>query len=379
VKGNISARGENSWRLKFDIGQPGGARQIQYVTVRGTKREAQRRLTELLSQVDKGEYAASSTETLGDYLARWGRDWAAINVSPKAAERYIDLMRVHVTPHIGSIRLQRLRSVNLAELYPKLLRESGLAPRTVAHVHRVLHRALVIAVQWGLITRNPADQTTPPPVADIEVEILTEAQVSTVLRGLRGEELYQFVALALGSGMRRGELCALAWSAVDLSTGKVRVERSLEQTRAGLRIKQPKTKHGRRTIALPASLVAELREYRRTQQELRLRLGLGKMPDDALVFPNLDGSSPRKPDAVTKAWRRVIKRLGLSDVSLHALRHTHASQLIASGMDILTISRRLGHGSPTITLGVYGHLFSDTDAKAAEIMEAAFARAAETE
>ena len=109
------------------------------------------------------------------------------------------------------------------------------------------------------------------------------------------------------------------------------------------------------------------------QQRLRLKLGMGKAPDNALVFPNLDGGL-RSPNAVTKEWSVAASGLGLP-VTLHALRHTHASQLIASGMDVLTISRRLGHGSPTITLGVYGHLFSNTDDRAAQIMEAAFGRA----
>ena len=146
--------------------------------------------------------------------------------------------------------------------------------------------------------------------------------------------------------MRRGETLALRWSDVALDKGNLRVEQSLEQTRAGLRFKAPKTKSGRRSIALPESVVAQLRLHWKEQQELRLKLGLGKAPDDALVFPNADGS-PQSPNAVSKAWARAITVHKLPRVSLHALRHTHASQLIASGMDILTISRRLGHGSPT--------------------------------
>jgi len=100
---------------------------------------------------------------------------------------------------------------------------------------------------------------------------------------------------------------------------------------------------------------------------------MGKMLDGGLVFPRWDGS-PRSPNSVTKEWIRALRELKLPAVSLHALRHTHASQLIASGMDVLTISRRLGHGSPTITLGVYGHLFSNTDERAAQLVEMAFGR-----
>jgi len=123
-----------------------------------------------------------------------------------------------------------------------------------------------------------------------------------------------------------------------------------ERAKAGLRFKSPKTKHGRRAISLPASIVEELRRHRLEQQKLRLALGAGKDEPDALVFRNMDGS-PRKPNSLTTEWRRLVRSLKLPKVSLHAWRHTHASQLIAAGMDPVTVSRRLGHGSPTITLG----------------------------
>ncbi|MDO8400639.1 MAG: site-specific integrase [Bradyrhizobium sp.] len=158
---------------------------------------------------------------------------------------------------------------------------------------------------------------------------------------------------------------------IDLDGALLRVERSLEQTKeAGLVFKAPKTRYGRRSITLPPSTVAELRAHWRTQQEDRLALGLGKAPESALVFGEPDGS-PRSPNALTKEWAAAMEKAGIA-ATLHSLRHTHASTLIASGLDVLTISRRLGHGSPAITLTVYGHLFK-TDDRAAQIMEAAFA------
>jgi integrase len=381
MTGHIRRRGERSWELKFDLGaDPAtGERRIRYHSFKGTKREAEAELVRLKAGADRGDYVDPSKATLAEYLDRWERDWATVNVSPKSMERYRELLKIHVRPHIGALRLQKLRPVNLSELYAKLLREGrgsgqGLSARTVGHVHRVLHKALVVAAEWGLIQQNAADVAKPPPATPVEIEILTEDQVGQVLRALRGRSLYPIAALALATGMRRGELLALAWANVDFAGGKLRVERSVEQTKAGLRLKPPKTKYGRRSIALPISTVAELRNHRTAQQELRLRLGLGKMPDDALVFPNLEGSL-RSPNALTKEWTRATIDQKLPRVSLHALRHTHASQLIASSMDVLTISRRLGHGSPTITLGVYGHLFTNTDDRAAQIIEAAFARA----
>jgi integrase len=382
MSGHVRRRGQRSWELKFDIGTDPltGKRITKYHSFKGTKREAEAELVRLKAGADRGDYVDPSKTTLAEFLDRWERDWAAVNVGPKTLERYRELLKCHVRPHVGAVAIQKLQPVHLAELYAKLLREGrgdgrGLAARTVGHVHRAIHKALVVATEWGVVQRNVADVAKPPKVQAGEIEILGENATRALLQQLRGRALYPLAVIGLATGMRRGELLALRWRDVDLDGGKLRVEQSLEQTKVGgLRFKAPKTKHGRRTVTLPASVVSELRGHWKAQQEHRLKLGTGKAPDDALVFANWDGT-PRSPNATTKEWRRTLAVLDLPAVSLHALRHTHASQLIASGMDVLTISRRLGHGSPTITLGVYGHLFSNTDDRAAQVIEAAFGSA----
>ncbi len=278
---------------------------------------------------------------------------------------------------------QKLRPTDVAALYAALLRDGigegrGLSNRTVGHVHRVLRRVLGHAVQWGLVEPNVAAAVSPPRVEGQEVDIIPGDKVSDILRRLHGQPIYPIASLALASGMRRGELLAVRWRDVDFDRGLIRVERSLETTRAGLRFKSPKTRHGRRTIALPATIVSDLRAQWRALQEQRLAHGLGKAPDEALIFSRWDGK-PLDPDSVGRAWKRAMTSIGAPGITLHGLRHTHTSQLIANGLDVLTISRRLGHGSPAITLGVYGHLFSNTDDRAAEILEATFARARSTD
>jgi integrase len=158
----------------------------------------------------------------------------------------------------------------------------------------------------------------------------------------------------LATGMRRGELLAVRLSDVDLDGAKIRIERSLEETKKGLRFKEPKTKHGNRTISLPPNAVAALRERRRKLLETRMALGLGKPDADTLVFGEVDGS-PTPPNRLARRWQDACVSLGLPRVSFHALRHTHASALIAAGLDVVLISRRLGHANPTVTLNVYGH------------------------
>jgi integrase len=151
----------------------------------------------------------------------------------------------------------------------------------------------------------------------------------------------------------------------------LQVKQSLEETReGGLRFKVPKTKHGKRAISLPANAVVVLRERRRKMLEMRMALGLGKPDADTLVFGEADGS-PIGPNTFTLRWRDACVALGLPRVHFHALRHTHASALIAAGLDVVLIARRMGHASPTITLGVYAHLFKRDDREAARAIEAA--------
>jgi integrase len=369
--GGIEPRGENGWRLRYRL----NGRRFT-VTFHGNKGEALKELRRLIKSGEDGQHVDPSKIALADFLDRWERDWASGNVSGKTLETYAHHLK-HVRRHLGTMTLQRLQPVDFATLYARLLRdgEDSLAARTVGHIHRIVHRALGHAVQWGLLRQNPTDAVDPPRVADTEIEILQPEHLQTILNKLRGRSIYPIAALAVATGMRRGELLALRWKDVDIDASRLRVERSVEQTKSGLAFKSPKTKHGRRTIALPASTVTELRSHWKAQQEQRIALGRGKSSPDDLVFPTWDGHT-RSPNALTKEWSVLMDNLGLV-ATFHSLRHTHASQLIASGLDVITISRRLGHGSPSITLGVYGHLFPNTDDRAAEIMEASFLKGRE--
>ncbi len=372
MSGHIRRRGARSWELKFEIAADGGDRETQYRSFKGTKADAQRELTRLTASAINGTYVDPSKITVSEFFERWLKDWAEANTSPKTLQRYVQLVRSYIDPHIGSLQLQKLKPVQLSELYAMLLREGGykgrkLSARSVGNVHRLLHGALVHAVTWGIILQNPSDNVSPPRSEAVEIEILRDGEAKELLSKLHGSPLYMIAVLGLATGMRRGEMLALRWQ--DISGDKIRVERSLEQSKlGGLRFKATKTKAGKRTISIPPSIVAELRKHRLAQQERWLALGLGKIADDALVFVTWDGKL-QKPDTVSRDWSKNV-----GTVTLHALRHTHASQLIAAGMDVVSVSRRLGHAKPTITLSIYAHLFANTDDRAADIVEAAFSR-----
>ena len=177
--------------------------------------------------------------------------------------------------------------------------------------------------------------------------------------------------VALFTGMRLGEVLALRWASMDLDKAVIYVREAIEETdEHGIRFKEPKSKAGRRDITLPDILVDALREHRKVQLELRMKMGQGRLPNEALLFATLE-DAPQSTISMSKSWGKFAASIGMPEVTFHALRRTHASQLIDAGVDIVTVSKRLGHAKPDITLRVYAHCFRKDDAKAAAAINAA--------
>jgi len=186
---------------------------------------------------------------------------------------------------------------------------------------------------------------------------------------IRGHRLFVLAMVAIFTGLRLGEALALRWGRVVLDRKVIEVREAVEETKVhGIRFKAPKSKAGRRDVTLPDILVEALREFRKEQQELRFKLGIGKLQDDTLLFAGVDGALPSQK-RYSKAWSDFYPA-----ATFHALRHTHASQLIDAGVDIVTISKRLGHAKPSITLAIYAHLFQKDDSKAAAAINAMLPR-----
>ncbi len=359
---------------EFEVGPDArGVRKTRYASFKGTKRQAEQELIRLLAAADAGTLVEPAKVTIAEYLRAWLD--GPHGLAGKTAERYRQLVDQQIIPHLGSVVLQKLRPIDVSAWHSRLITGGGkdnrpLSPRTVGHAHRVLHRALARAAEIELVSRNVAGVIKPPRVEETEVEILKADEVNAVLKALHGHALEPIAVLALSSGARRGELLALAWANVDLNGATIKIERSLEQTKSGLAFKAPKTRNGRRVVSLPPIAMDALRAHRRRQLELRMALGQGKLDADALVFSTIDGI-PIPPNDLSRDWARFVKARNLPPVSFHGLRHSHVSALVAGGVDVLTVSRRIGHASPVVTMKVYAHLFSETDKTAAKAIEAA--------
>jgi integrase len=366
MKGHIRERSPGRWAIVIDVHDvQTGKRRRRWHSFKGNKRQAQIECARLVSELQNGASVDPNKISIEQFLVRFETDWLSTQVTALTAERYRYAL-AHVCLQLGGKQLQKLQPADLASLYAGLVR-GGMAARTVKLIHRVVHRALGQAKAWGLVRDNVAEATTPPKAANIETKMLQPDEAAALVERLRGGPLYMIALLGLATGMRRNEMLGLRWCDVDLGAGRIKIEQSLEQTTThGVRVKSPKTRSGRRTISLPGHLVAELRQHWISQQEQRLAVGLGKAADTSPVLAGADGTY-QSPGAVSQAWGRAVP-----DYKLHSLRHTHASMLIASGMDVLTISRRLGHASATVTLSVYGHMIAGSDDRAAQIMDQVF-------
>jgi integrase len=383
-RGHIRARGTSGrcWELKFDALSEGGGRRTVYRSFKGTKREAQPELTRQIAQAASTGFTEPAKLTVAEFVRSRFEHWKASGaISPLTAQRYEQLIEWHVVPHLGARLLQKLSTRDVEWWHAALLKrgrkgrngrpdgESGLAARTVAHVHKVLTRALNDGAKHGLLLRNVCSVQRAPKVVAKEMKILTPEQVAEFVTILDDHPLTAPAITALFTGLRRGELLALRWGNVDLDNEIIKVRESLEQTKAGLRFKPPKSRAGVRDVTLPAIVTDTLVAQRKRLLEQRLLLGLGKLADKDFVFPAWD-ASPQWPNVFGTAWSRLAAARGLA-VSFHELRHTHASQLIDHGVDVVTISKRLGHSSAAITLSVYAHLYRKDDSKAAAAIDAA--------
>jgi integrase len=373
AEGFIRRRGD-AWQVIVYAGRDpvtGRKRQVSR-NVRGTKRDAQAVRAQLLVEVGKGQHEGSDV-TFGELVERW-YEMAAPDWSPSTATERRRLLDRVILPRMGRVRLQKLRTADLDRLYRELRASGGhqgrpLAPATVRKVHVVVRRALQQAVRWGWLSTNPAVHASPPRVPRHEITPPSPEAIERLLELAEDEDPYLavLVRLAAATGARRGELCALRWSDLDLDTGTLLIARAMVHGPDGVVERGTKT-HAARRIALDRATTGVLAEHRRRCTERALACGVG-FGDDARLFSfEPDGSRPWRPDVVTKRFDKLRRKAGIGSVRLHDLRHFVATRLIAAGVPVRTVSGRLGHANAATTLNVYSAFVEASDRDAADVL-----------
>jgi integrase len=381
MRGSIVKRGKKSWRIKFDLYRDTetGRRETRYITVRGTKADAQKELTRQLSKIDRGDFVEPSKTTLAEYLRSWLNDYAAHALSGKTFERYQEICEKHLIPALGKTPIARLQPAQIQRCWSDALSsgrrdgKGGLSRLTVQHHHRVLRLALNHAVRLQLLVQNPAQNAAPPRAQKKQIEVLDEEQIRTLLVGLEGTDLYPVVLVAATTGMRRGELLALRWQDIDLEEGVIAVNRAVEQISTGIAFKVPKTRSSRRNIPIPRVTIEELRRHRAEKASSLLALGI-PLRRDTLVFCN-DLGDVLSPRAVSKAFTTAAARLELPRITFHGMRHSHLTHLLKMGVNVKVVSERAGHTSVATTLDLYGHVMPTMQEAAVRLLDESLARA----
>ncbi len=350
-----------------------GSRRRQSKRAYATKKEAQLALAELLASHENQSFVVRSNLSVEEYGITWLEGLAVQGRKASTIRGYSANLRNYIVPNLGSVKLQELRASDLDRLYAHLLKTNGkrgkpISKTSVHHVHVQLGKMLNDAERKGLVIRNVARQADAPSQASArnaapEMKVWTPAQLQRFLAHAGSYRAGPMMRLMAMTGVRRGELVALGWKDVDLSRGTIDIRAAASVINKVEVLDTPKTRRGRRTIDLDAETKAVLKRHRTKQLEELLAIGA---PTDGRVFTNAFGE-PLRPHSVGQAFNRLVETCDdLPRIRLHDLRHTHASHLLAAGVNARIVSERLGHSSVSFTLDTYGHVMPGQQADAAE-------------
>ena len=368
ARGSIRQRSKvrkDSWTVQVYLGMDPstGKKRYRSEAVRGTRAQAERRLTEILREIDMGSSVPKpSGLTVGEYLEGWLRDPMEARVRLRTLEGYQLHVRGNIVPRIGAVPLGRLTVRQVQDMEADLLRSGGrdgrgLSPRTVLHIHRVLYTALKHALRLELVSRNVAAAVQPP---RYQARTLTWDEARSFFAGVPDPLFRSIFLLAFQTGLRRSEILGLQWRDVDLSGGFLSGRRGLVKVSSdGAVLNDPKSGRGR-VVDLGSDAIRGLRSHLET------------FPGNGNFVFCHSGGEPLQPVTVSKAFQRAASDAGLEGLRFHDLRHTHASLMLAEGVHLKVVSERLGHSSIAITADTYSHVQPTVQRGAADRFAAAW-------
>ena len=361
----ITKRKDGRFMARYTVQTPNGPRRK---TIYGKKyREVEQKLAEARGDAARGLIFDADNLKLGEYLDRWLADSVSDTVRPTTFERYEQIVRIHIRPALGNLKIKNVTPAHVRGLYREKL-EAGLSPRTVQYIHVTLHKALKQAVADGLIPRNATEAVTPPQVRKEEIRPLTAEQVKAFFAIERDDRLEALYVLAVHTGLRQGELLGLKWDDVDLEAGTLQVRRTLTTAKGGPVLTAPKTKGSRRTVKLSQTALEALKSHLDGQlKEIDLAGDLWR--ENGLIFASESGEPLDRRYITTHHFKPLLKKAGLPQIRFHDLRHTCATLLLSKNVNPKVVSEMLGHTTIAITLDTYSHVLPNMQSEAAAAME----------
>jgi integrase len=356
-EGSIYQRADGRWVGSVSLGYDGQGKRKRRVVYGETKNDVAKELRKLQTSADAGAVAESGRLTLGEFVNHWLENTARPKVRPATFHRYEQIARLHVVAQLGGVQLGKLRAAHVEGFYAAM-QKSGASGRTRQSCGQLLSAALKHAVRVKLIPFSPAEAVPKAQPEHRELVTLTEQQTGQLLAEAKEHRLHALFAVAIGTGMRLGELLALQWADIDLEGGEITVRRSLNEIGGRFSVGEPKSAASKRTISLPAFALAALKGHRVAM------LAEGNIGGP--VFCTRTANYISKPSLTKQVYQPMLKRAGLPLFRFHDLRHAHASHLLSQGHSLKAVSQRLGHARVELTLRVYAHAMPSDDAKLAE-------------
>jgi integrase len=360
--GSIRARG-SGYEATYSYIDGTGRRRRRSSTFE-TKTEAREWLTGRIARTNVDTPGHSENVTVGDYLSRWA-DAQLAQVSEKTASWYRWAANKHLIPALGHLRLEKLSAVHIDHLLNSK-RQEGTGRETLRAIRVTLGKAMADAVRKGLVEKNPVVLADKPrlPKPDATLQVWTPGEIASFLEAIETDRMSALWRTAAMTGMRRSEVCGLQWSDIDLDSGSVAVRRAVVVVRGRPRVKEPKTARSRRTVDLDEDTVLRIRDWRKRQLEERLRAGASWSGGDWVFTDQL--GRPVNPEWVGKQFRRLIRDLDLSPITMRQLRHSHATALLRAGVHPKVVQERLGHSSIAVTLDTYSSVLPTMQREAVE-------------
>jgi integrase len=359
-RGSIWQRGKSSWQIQIYIE---GKR--YYEVVRGQKRDAQRRLNELLVNQDKGLLKPAGRITVTQHFTNWLEGYVKTNCSQRTYEGYQSIIKNHLLPALGNLTLKQLTPQVIQSYYGKAV--SKLSNRTVHHQHRVLSESLKYAARQGYLGLNPCEMVNPPRPYKKTMRTLTPTEVEHLLEAGKDSYYYPVIYFAVSTGLRQAEILGERWRDIDLDMLSISVSQVLYKRGGVTTFNQPKTAHSRRRVAMTPKLAEFLREYRANREWLYVQANKLLSLDD-LVFTSYQGQ-PLNPSVLTHNFHKITLKAGLSGVRFHDLRHTFASLMLLRGVSPKVISEALGHASVAFTMDTYSHIIEGMQSNAMKLLD----------
>jgi len=366
MRGSIREKSKGSWQIQIYTGTgPDGKPRRHFETVRGRKGDAQRRLTELLSSLDKGVYTPPGRLTVAEHLNQWLEGYVKTNCSIRTLDSHRSIIETHLIPALGQLQLKHLHAQAIQAYYGQACEK--LSARTVHYHHRILSQSLKYAVRQGYLGRNPCELVDPPSPRKKPMRTLTPGELEVLLENATSNQFYPVYYTAVSTGLRQAELLGLTWRDIDLDFLSISVNKVLYKRRGVCRFNEPKTSHSRRRVSMTPKLAVFLREYKQEREKLYRQLGKELNFDD-LVFASVEGK-PIDPGVLSHNFGRIVKRAGLENVRFHDLRHTFASLMLLRGAKPKVISEALGHSSVAFTMDTYSHIIEGMQSDAMALLD----------